>query len=188
MAGKLFIVSAPSGSGKTTLIHHLLQRYDDLAFSISATTRNRRGEEIHGKDYYFLSKRDFEEKIQNDEFAEFEEVYEGIYYGTLKSEIERIWAEGKNVVFDVDVIGGLNLKKYYQEKAFALYVKVSNFDELVNRLKTRGTDSSESLKQRIDKMREEISYQNQFDQILLNDDLRKAEEEIEIIYQNFLKN
>ncbi len=188
MAGKLFIVSAPSGSGKTTLIHHLLQRYDDLAFSISATTRNRRGEEIHGKDYYFLSKRDFEEKIQNDEFAEFEEVYEGIYYGTLKSEIERIWAEGKNVVFDVDVIGGLNLKKYYQEKAFALYVKVSNFDELVNRLKTRGTDSSESLKQRIDKMREEISYQNQFDQILLNDDLRKAEAEIEIIYQNFLKN
>ena len=188
MAGKLFIVSAPSGSGKTTLIHHLLQKYDDLAFSISATTRNRRGKEIHGKDYYFLSQGDFEEKIQKNEFAEFEEVYEGIYYGTLKSEIERIWAEGKNVVFDVDVIGGLNLKKYYQEKAFALYVKVSDFDELVNRLKARGTDSSESLKQRIDKMRDEISYQNQFDQILLNDDLRKAEEEIEIIYQDFLKN
>lgn len=188
MAGKLFIVSAPSGSGKTTLIHNLLQKYDDLAFSISATTRNRRGKEIHGKDYYFLSQGDFEEKIQKNEFAEFEEVYKGIYYGTLKSEIERIWAEGKNVVFDVDVIGGLNLKKYYQEKAFALYVKVSDFDELVNRLKARGTDSSESLKQRIDKMRDEISYQNQFDQILLNDDLRKAEEEIEIIYQDFLKN
>lgn len=188
MAGKLFIVSAPSGSGKTTLIHHLLQKNDDLAFSISATTRKRRGKEIHGKDYYFLSQGDFEEKIQKNEFAEFEEVYKGIYYGTLKSEIERIWAEGKNVVFDVDVIGGLNLKKYYQEKAFALYVKVSDFDELVNRLKARGTDSSESLKQRIDKMRDEISYQNQFDQILLNDDLRKAEEEIEIIYQDFLKN
>ncbi len=185
MAGKLFIVSAPSGSGKTTLIHHLLRNYSDLSFSISATTRAKRGKEEDGKDYYFLSRQDFEAKISQNEFAEYEEVYSGTYYGTLKAEIERIWSEGKNVVFDVDVIGGLNLKKYYGEKAFALYVKVSNFDELVGRLRARGTDNEESLKTRIDKMREEISYQDQFDQILLNDDLVKAEQEIMDIYKKF---
>lgn len=185
MAGKLFIVSAPSGSGKTTLIHHLLKEFSDLSFSISATTRAIRGNEQDGKDYYFLSQEDFEARIKNHEFAEYEEVYSGTYYGTLKSEIERNWADGKNVVFDVDVVGGLNLKKIYGEKALSLFVKVSDFNELVNRLRARGTDSEESLNRRIQKMKEELAFQDQFDIILLNDDLRQAEDEIKKIYDNF---
>src|SRR3954466_4423310 len=144
MAGKALIFSAPSGSGKTTIVKHLLQQNTDLGFSISASTRDRRGRtETHGKDYYFLTPLDFKKKIDNDEFVEWEEVYEGNFYGTLKSEVERVWREGKNVIFDVDVKGGLNLKKFFGDKALAIFVKVPSLEVLKARLNDRGTETPE---------------------------------------------
>src|SRR5918995_627048 len=146
MPGKAIIFSAPSGSGKTTIVKHLLKHNPDLGFSISASTRDKRGRtEQNGKDYYFLSPTDFKKKIDNDEFVEWEEVYEGNFYGTLKSEIERVWKQGKNVIFDVDVKGGLNLKKYFGRKALAIFVKVPSMEILEQRLHGRGTESAESL-------------------------------------------
>jgi guanylate kinase len=186
MAGKAIIFSAPSGSGKTTLVKHLLQSNPDLGFSISASTRDRRGRsEQHGKDYYFLTPEEFKKKIDNDEFIEWEEVYEGNYYGTLKSEIERIWNEGKNVIFDVDVKGGLNLKKYFGDKALAIFVKVPSLEILEERLKNRGTESHASLSQRLFKAKFEMTFQDKFDVVLVNADLDKSLAEAQRLYDAF---
>lgn len=158
-SGKAFIFSAPSGSGKTTIVKHLLSSRNDLGFSISACTRDKRGRhEVHGKDYYFLSPQEFKQKIDDDEFIEWEEVYEGNFYGTLKSEIQRIWDSGKHVIFDVDVKGGLQLKEYFGDKALAVFVKVPSLDTLEERLKDRGTESEESLSRRIYKAKFEMSF------------------------------
>src|SRR5688572_2144903 len=157
MAGKAIIFSAPSGSGKTTIVRHLLQTNRDLGFSISASTRDKRGRtEENGKDYYFLSPEEFKKKIDSGEFIEWEEVYEGNFYGTLKSEIERIWAEGKNVIFDVDVKGGLALKKYFDDKALSIFVKVTSLEVLKERLHDRGTEDPESLSRRLFKAQFEM--------------------------------
>lgn len=186
MAGKAIIFSAPSGSGKTTIVKHLLNTNPDLGFSISASTRDRRGRtEAHGKDYYFLTPIEFKEKIDKKEFIEWEEVYEGNFYGTLKSEIERIWQSGKNVIFDVDVKGGLNLKKYFGDKALSIFVKVPSIEVLKDRLKDRGTESTESLSRRLFKANFEMSFQDQFDIVLINEDLNKSLIEAQRLYDNF---
>src|SRR6187402_908233 len=183
MAGKAFIFSAPSGSGKTTIVHHLLNTNPDLGFSISASTRDRRGRtEENGKDYYFLSPEDFKKKIDNDEFIEWEEVYAGNFYGTLKSEIERIWKEGKDVIFDVDVKGGLNLKKYFGDNALAVFVKVPSVEVLKERLRDRGTESDESLSRRLFKANFEMSFQDKFDVVLVNENLEQSLKEAERLY------
>ena len=164
MGGKAIIFSAPSGSGKTTIVQHLLNNNPDLGFSISASTRDKRGRtEADGKDYYFLSTEAFKKKIDDQEFIEWEEVYEGNFYGTLKSEIQRIWDQGKNVIFDVDVKGGLNLKKYFGDQSLAIFVKVPTLDILKERLNDRGTDSDESISRRLFKANFEMSFQDQFD-------------------------
>jgi len=186
MAGQALIFSAPSGSGKTTIVKHLLQTNSDLGFSISASTRDKRGRtEQHGKDYYFLSPDDFKKKIDRDEFIEWEEVYEGNFYGTLKSEIERIWSEGKNVIFDVDVKGGLNLKKYFGDKGLAVFVKVPSFEVLKERLKDRGTESEESLSRRLFKAKFEMGFQDKFDVVLINENLEKSLAEAQRLYDTF---
>jgi guanylate kinase len=187
MAGKALIFSAPSGSGKTTLVKHLLSTNpDDLGFSISASTRDKRGRiEQHGKDYYFLTPEDFKKKIDADEFIEWEEVYEGNFYGTLKSEIERLWSEGKDVIFDVDVKGGLSLKKYFGDKALAIFVKVPSLEVLKERLHDRGTESEESLSRRLFKAQFEMSFQDKFDVILVNETLEKSLSEAQQLYNDF---
>lgn len=188
MAGKALIFSAPSGSGKTTIVRHLLQRNSDLGFSISASTRDKRGRtEQHGKDYYFLTPDEFKKKIDNDEFIEWEEVYEGNFYGTLKSEIERLWSEGKNVIFDVDVKGGLSLKKYFGDKALSVFVKVPSIEVLQERLKDRGTESEESLSRRLFKAKFEMSFENKFDVVLVNQDLEKSLTRAQQLYDDFKK-
>ena len=181
MEGKLIIFSAPSGSGKTTIVKHLLAENSNLGFSISACTRDRRGRaEENGKDYYFLTPEEFKHRIDNEEFVEWEEVYVGAFYGTLKSEIQRVWDSGKHVLFDVDVQGGLKLKKYYGDRALAVFVKVPNEETLRQRLLTRGTETEDSLSKRLFKVHFEMSFQDQFDVILVNDDLetslRKAQQ------------
>ncbi|WP_109831684.1 guanylate kinase [Reichenbachiella versicolor] len=185
-SGKAFIFSAPSGSGKTTIVKYLLGKYPELEFSISAATRQKRPEEVNGKDYYFFSQQDFEERIKNDEFIEYEEVYEGSYYGTLKSEIDRIWAKGHHVIFDVDVKGGLNIKKFFGDKALAIFVKVPDMTTLSSRLKNRGTETPESLQKRIDKAEYEMSFEDQFDTTIVNDNLEVSLPESEKLYMNFL--
>jgi guanylate kinase len=175
MAGKAIIFSAPSGSGKTTIVRHLLKTNPDLGFSISASTRDRRGRtEKDGQDYYFLSPMEFKNRIDKDEFVEWEEVYEGNFYGTLKSEIARIWNSGKNVIFDVDVKGGLNLKKYFGDSALAIFVKVPSLEVLQDRLHDRGTETPESLSRRLFKAQFETSFQDKFDVVLLNENLEKS--------------
>ena len=177
MEGKLIIFSAPSGSGKSTIINHLLSQDLNLAFSISATSRSPRGTEENGKEYYFLSPEDFKNKIKNDEFLEYEEVYTDKFYGTLKSEVDRLTKEGKNVIFDVDVLGGLNIKKYYGNKAFAIFIQPPSVDELRNRLNSRATDSPEVIEKRIERAEFELSFAPKFDIIIINDELNKAKEE-----------
>lgn len=186
MAGKAIIFCAPSGSGKTTIVKHLLKTNPDLGFSISASTRDKRGrKEKDGQDYYFLSPEDFKKKIDGDEFIEWEEVYEGNFYGTLKSEIERIWNAGKNVIFDVDVKGGLNLKKYFGDKALAIFVKVPSIEVLTARLHDRGTETPESLSRRLFKANFEMSFQNKFDVVLVNEELEKSLAEAQRLYDEF---
>ena len=183
---KAIIFSAPSGSGKTTIVKMLVQQNPDLDFSISACTRDRRGrQEENGKDYYFLAPEDFKSKIDNQEFVEWQEVYAGNFYGTLKSEIERVWASGKNVVFDVDVKGGLNLKKYSGESALAIFVKVPSIEVLAQRLRSRGTESEDSISRRLFKAKFELSFEDQFDVTLLNQNLDESIRIAQQLYRNF---
>ncbi len=184
--GKLIIVSAPSGAGKTTLVKHLLEEIPNLEFSVSCATRNPRENETHGKDYYFISADEFKQKIDNQEFAEFEEVYEGSFYGTLKSEIERIWAKGKSVIFDIDVVGGINLKKIYPENSLSIFIMPPSVKELENRLRNRNTESEEKLKMRIDKAEKELLLAPQFDKIIVNKHLEESQREIEELVVLFL--
>jgi len=186
MEGKLFIFSAPSGSGKTTIVKSLLEKNLGLEFSISAASRPSRENEVHGKDYHFLSTENFKEKISNDEFVEWEEVYENRFYGTLKSELDRIWEKGHHAIFDVDVIGGLNIKKKYPKKALSVFVMPPSIEELEKRLVSRSTDSNEDITTRINKANEELQYANQFDIIIINDKLEKAIEEAALAVKNFI--
>ncbi|RCH54693.1 guanylate kinase [Mucilaginibacter hurinus] len=184
--GKLIIFSAPSGAGKTTIVKHLLGKIPDLEFSISATTRPLRGDEVDGRDYYFVSKEEFLHRIAHKEFVEFEEVYTGTFYGTLRTEIERIWAKGKTVIFDIDVEGGLHLKRKYAEQALAIFVQPPSLEILKQRLAGRGTDSPEKLQERFAKAEKELDYASQFDIILKNYDLNTACAEAEQLVQNFI--
>ena len=188
MAGKLIILSAPSGSGKTTILKKLLDKDFNLEFSISATSRKPRGKEEHGKDYYFLSVDDFKNKIKNDAFLEWEEVYENNYYGTLRSEIERIANNGNNVVFDVDVVGGVNIKKQYQENALSIFVKPPSVEELEKRLRGRATDTEEVIQKRLDKANYELTFADKFDEVIVNDNLEKAVEQTTEVLNRFLNN
>lgn len=184
--GKLVIFSAPSGAGKTTIVRHLLDCGLNLEFSVSAASRNKRPNEVDGKDYYFLSADDFKHKIENDEFLEWEEVYHDHFYGTLKSEVQRIWDKGNHVIFDVDVVGGLNIKKYYGDKALAVFVMPPNVQELESRLRGRSTESEENLKKRIEKAEHELSFAKGFDTTIINDKLETALTEAETMVRNFL--
>jgi len=183
MQGKALIFSAPSGSGKTTIVRHLINTFSDLQFSISATTRKPRNAEIDGKDYYFLSQTEF----RNEQFVESEEVYNGVYYGTLKSEIERIWKEGKVVIFDVDVKGGINLKNYFGENALAVFVKVTDNEVIKKRLIDRSTESPKSLDARFSRIEYEMNFADKFELILPNDDLDKTLKEAVELVAKFLQ-
>jgi guanylate kinase len=187
MEGKLFIFSAPSGAGKTSIVKALLERMPKLEFSVSATSRPRRKGEINGKDYYFLSPEMFRKRIKNNEFLEWEEVYQGSYYGTLRSEIHRIWDKGHHVVFDVDVAGGINIKKQFEKKALSIFVMPPSFEELEKRLVNRKTETPESLKKRLDKARFELSFAKDFDCIVINDKLPDAIDEAAGLVENFIK-
>ena len=184
--GKLIIFSAPSGAGKTTIVRHLLSKQSGLTFSVSATCRKPRAGEKDGEDYYFLSEKEFRDKIKNDEFLEWEEVYPGALYGTLKSEIDRIRERGGNIIFDVDVVGGLNIKKYYGDEAMAVFVKPPSFEELRKRLKKRSTESNEKLKIRIAKAEQELGYADRFDVVLVNEELQRTLYEAENLVRKFL--
>jgi guanylate kinase len=186
MKGKLVIFSAPSGAGKTTIVRHLLKQSFNFEFSVSATSRKARPAEIHGKDYYFLTEKDFKQKVENDEFLEWEEVYSGICYGTLKSEVERIRNQGKNVLFDVDVIGGLNIKKYYGDEALAVFVQPPSVKELRKRLENRSTESEDKIKMRLEKAENELNYARRFDVVLINNQLNKALKKAEQLVTEFL--
>ena len=184
---KVVVFSAPSGSGKTTIVRHLLQKFPQLGFSISACTRDKRGRsEENGKDYYFLTPEDFRTRIDNNEFVEWEEVYEGAFYGTLKSEVERIWDSGRSVIFDVDVKGGISLKDFYKESALTIFVKVPSIESLRERLKGRGTETEDSLSRRLFKVQFEMGFQDHFDVVLLNDNLEDTLKEAEKIVSDFL--
>ncbi len=185
--GKLIVFSAPSGSGKTTIVRHLLQQEElNLEFSISATSRIPRGEEIDGTDYYFINLKDFKQHIKNDDFLEWEEVYRDNFYGTLKTEIDRIWAMGKNVIFDIDVVGGLRIKKKYPNKTLAVFVKPPSVDELKIRLKKRKTESEEKINMRIAKASVELATAPQFDHIIENKILEVALEESKDLVLQFI--
>lgn len=186
--GKLIVFSAPSGSGKTTLVRHLLQQEElDLEFSISATSREKRGNETDGKDYYFLDTQAFKNRIKNDEFLEWEEVYRDNFYGTLKTEVKRIWAKGKNVIFDIDVSGGLRIKRKFPDQTIAIFVKPPSIDELKIRLKKRQTESNDKINMRIAKASAELATAPLFDVIVINDDLEKALSESYKLVSDFVK-
>lgn len=186
-SGKLIIFSAPSGSGKTTIVRHLLKTYPDkIEFSISATSREKRGDEVNGKDYHYLSKEDFKEKIKNKEFLEWEEVYAGVYYGTLRSKVEKIWAKNKAVIFDIDVEGGLNLKSQFKEKALAVFVMPPSIKILEERLRSRQTDTQDSIARRIAKAEKELKTAELFDVFILNEKLELACEKAEKLIAEFL--
>ncbi len=186
MKGKLVIFSAPSGSGKTTIVQKLLEKNLNLEFSISACSRPKRTYEVNGKDYYFYSIEEFRRRIEQGEFVEWEEVYHDHFYGTLKSEIERIRNQGKNVIFDLDVKGGVNLKKTYKDEALALFIMPPSVDELEKRLINRSSEEPEKIKLRIEKAEAELKYANQFDKIIYNDSLEKAIKEAEQAVKNFI--
>ncbi len=187
-AGKLIIFSAPSGSGKTTLVRHILKTFpNDIAFSISATSRPKRGIEVNGKDYHYLSIEDFKQKVENNEFLEWEEVYAGTHYGTLKTEVEQIWAQGKAVIFDIDVEGGLNLKSQFKDKSLAVFVMPPSIKILEERLHSRSTDNKESIARRIAKAEKELKTAELFDVFILNEVLEEACIKAEEIVGDFLK-
>jgi len=175
--GKLIIFSAPSGSGKSTIVNSLISRGVPVEFSISACSREPRGEEKHGEHYYFLSPEEFKAKIDADEFLEWEEVYEGRYYGTLRSEVNRIWAKGKQVIFDIDVVGGVNLKKQFGDRALSVFIKAPSVKVLKERLIARSTEDEANLKMRLDKAEKEMTYAKDFDLVIINDDLKMAQKE-----------
>lgn len=186
--GKLVVFSAPSGSGKTTIVKHLLGLEKlNLEFSISAASRSPRGEEVHGKDYYFLSLDEFKNKISNEEFLEWEEVYRDNFYGTLKSEVARIWEKGKHVIFDIDVVGGLDIKRIYPERTLSVFVKPPSVEELKNRLKKRSTETEEKINMRLAKANVELATAPQFDFIIENDELNVALKEAENLVAGFLQ-
>jgi guanylate kinase len=187
MKGKLIIFSAPSGAGKTTIVKHLLSQNLGLEFSVSATSRQSRGNEVDGKDYYFITANEFKSKVNNDQFLECEEVYPGIYYGTLKSEVERIRQKGNHVIFDVDVVGGCNIKKFYGSDALSVFVQPPSLDELNNRLLARSTESKEVIATRVAKAKYEMTFARRFDVILINDKLEDALKEAEVIVTKFLE-
>jgi len=182
---KLIVFTAPSGSGKTTVVHHLLSVFDDLAFSVSATTRARRPHEKQGRDYYFLSKKTFGMWIADDAFVEWEEVYPDQMYGTLKFEIQRLWALGKHVIFDIDVKGAVSIKEQFPDETLVVFVKVPTLEMLIERLKSRGTESEESLQKRIVRIREELTYEDKFDVVLINDTLEETFERAEKMVSDF---
>ena len=185
--GKLIIFSAPSGSGKTTIVRHLLMQPElNLAFSVSATSRPRRGKEKHGEHYYFMNVSEFKKHIKNDDFLEWEEVYRDNFYGTLKSEVDRLWAEGKNVIFDIDVVGGLRIKKKFPKKTLAVFVKPPSIDELKIRLKKRSTESDNKINMRIAKASIEMATAPQFDKIINNNDLDIALQEAHKLVADFV--
>lgn len=185
---KLIIFSAPSGSGKSTIVRHLLSLEKlNLAFSISATSRAPRGEEQHGREYYFLSVDEFKKRIASDDFLEWEEVYAGNFYGTLKTEVQRLWALGKTVVFDIDVVGGLRIKERFPEQSLAVFVKPPSIEELEKRLRNRQTESEDKIKMRLDKASQELAQAEKFDVIIKNDDLQKALQEAEKVVGEYLK-
>ena len=185
--GKLIVFSAPSGSGKTTIVKNLLTRNLGLEFSISAASRDPRPNEVNGQDYHFISLEDFRSKIANDEFVEWEEVYANNFYGTLKSEIQRIWDSGKHVIFDIDVIGGLNIKKQYPDNTLAVFVQPPSVEELKRRLEGRGTETPDKIEMRVAKAEEEIKYAEKFDYTLYNDVLEVAQDEAEKVLRNFIE-
>jgi guanylate kinase len=186
MAGKCIIFSAPSGAGKTTLVQYLLKQNLGLEFSISACSRHNRPKELHGKDYYFLSVNDFRRRIDEDEFVEWEEVYANMFYGTLKSEIQRIWDKGNTVIFDVDVVGGKNLKANFGDDALAIFVKAPSIEHLANRLRQRDTETEESIARRMAKAEQEMGFAESFDVVIVNDNLELAKAEALKVVQSFL--
>lgn len=185
--GKLIIVSAPSGAGKTTLVRYLLESIDELEFSVSCATRKPRPNEKNGVDYYFITADEFRKKIENSEFAEWEEVYTDSYYGTLKSEIERITSKGNSVIFDIDVVGGVNLKKLYPKNSLSIFIMPPSIEELENRLRDRKTESEEKLRQRVEKATGELRMSSEFDCIILNDRLKESKIDIMKTVRNFLE-
>lgn len=187
MAGKLIIFSAPSGAGKTTLVKYLIDQDLNLAFSVSACSRDKRPHEVDGEDYYFVSVKEFKEKIRKGEFVEWEEVYPGQFYGTPKTEIERIWAMGSNVIFDIDVVGGVNIKKQYGNRALSVFIMPPSLRELEKRLRNRSTENRENLQKRLTKAKAEINYAPEFDIIIVNDNLNKTKREALSIVSEFLK-
>ncbi len=186
---KIIIFSAPSGSGKSTIINYLLEQMPGkFEFSISATSRQPRGQEVHGKEYYFLTPEEFRAKIANNEFLEYEEVYQDRFYGTLKSEVERISSNGRIALFDVDVKGGVNIKKFYGEKAMSVFIQPPSIEVLKKRLEGRGTDAPEVIQTRLERASFELTFAPQFDKVVVNDDLATAENEVVELIKNFLEN
>lgn len=183
---KIVIISAPSGAGKTSIVHYLLKNMSELSFSVSACCRDKRENEDDGKDYHFLSVEDFKKKIKEDAFLEWEEVYSNQYYGTLKTEVERIWKEGKTVIFDVDVVGGINIKKQYPKECLSIFIMPPSIDVLRERLSGRSTESEEKIEIRLNKASKEISRNQEFDTVILNDDFEIACKETLEIIQNFI--
>ncbi|MEN8187513.1 MAG: guanylate kinase [Bacteroidota bacterium] len=187
--GKLIVFSAPSGSGKTTIVRYLLEKEAlNLDFSISATSRDKRGAEVDGKDYHFISAEEFKNHIKNDDFIEWEEVYTDNLYGTLKTEVERIWDMGKHVIFDIDVVGGLRIKNKFPDKTLAVFVKSPSIKEMEKRLRARNTDSEEKIKERVAKAEREMKFAKDFDVILVNDDLETAKKEAYKLVNDFVEN
>ena len=184
--GKLIVFTAPSGAGKTTIVRHLLKHFDELAFSVSATSRSRRPHEEEGRDYYFLSPEAFRQRVEAGDFIEWEEVYEHQYYGTLKSEVERLWQARKHILFDIDVYGALNIKRIYGERALTVFVKPPSLDVLYERLQKRKTETPASLKKRLKKAQLELGFEKQFDRVVVNDVLAKALAEAAAIVQQFI--
>lgn len=188
MNNKVIIFSAPSGAGKSTIVNHLLGQYPELEFSISATSRAPRGQEKHGVEYYFFSADEFRKLIAEDSFVEYEEVYAGSFYGTLKSEVDRIWAKGHTIIFDIDVQGGVNLKKFFGEKALSVFIQAPSVEILRTRLIGRGTDTDEAIERRVAKAASEMEFaEGKFDYVLINDDLQTAKAEAEKVIGDFLR-
>lgn len=187
MSNKVIIFSAPSGSGKSTIVSHILKLHPEMEFSVSATSRAPRGQERNGIEYHFFTADEFRKMIAEDKFVEYEEVYAGSFYGTLKSEVQRIWDKGNVIIFDVDVKGGVNLKKYFGDKALSVFIQAPSVEELRKRLIARGTDSAEAIAKRVAKASEEMTYADKFDYILVNDDLQKAYAEAEKVVDDFLQ-